>query len=221
MESDKLGFTHWATDVSYSFCGEEIQVVQDPSSHVLGSTVWDSAKCFLKFVEKNRARFDVSRLKRKKGGVVSVCELGAGLGLAGMALAKLGFIVVLTDVAPVLPWLHENVALNFTSTERAERVFVAEYGWGTPPTLLTPPYDMIVCADVVYEVACVKPLVKSILALATRKTIIYLTNERRTQAVQDELMRYLNEYFVWTRLPTDVLDDEYTKGLFNSVCSTY
>ncbi|KAF0683339.1 Aste57867_24615 [Aphanomyces stellatus] len=216
-DDDNSGFTHWAKEVKYKFCGEDICLVQDPSSHVLGSTVWDSAKCFMMFLEKNVCDFDAELMaKKRKKPCVSVCELGAGLGLAGIALAKRGFHVVVTDLAPVLPWLKENVELNFTAAER-QRVVVVEYAWGTPTTALegvvnhAPPFDIILCADVLYEAACVKPLVKSILALSTRKTIVYIANERRAPAIREEFMKYLNAYFVWKHVPQEDLHQDYIK----------
>ncbi|ETV92218.1 hypothetical protein H310_13450 [Aphanomyces invadans] len=230
MEENALGFTHWAGEVSYTFCGEVITLVQDPSSHVLGSTVWDSAKCVIKYIECNRERFAAmlqrSRPSRKakkahaastcESKVVAVCELGAGLGLAGIALAKLGFGVVLTDVAPVMPWLRANVRANCTPAQLETHVFVLEYGWGTPTSSLDAvvpaPYDIVLCADVIYEVACVRPLVQSILAISNRKTLVLFANERRTPAVQAEFMRYLDEYFVWTAIPRSQWHPEYAKG---------
>lgn len=50
-------------------------------------------------------------LVREKCG--DVLELGAGLGVAGMALARKGARVCLTDVAGMLPLLDMNVSQNF------------------------------------------------------------------------------------------------------------
>ncbi len=60
-----------------------------------------------------------------------MCELGAGCGLAGIAFAKLGYHVMLTDIGPVLTWLRENVEANLSAAERNNRVYVEEYYWGT------------------------------------------------------------------------------------------
>lgn len=54
---------------------------------------------------------DFSRAKvRGKRGI----ELGAGMGLGGMALAMLGADCVLTDVAEVLPLLTRNYEANIS-----------------------------------------------------------------------------------------------------------
>lgn len=57
-----------------------------------------------------------------------------------------------------------------------------------------------------YEKACVKPLVQSLLALAHRKTVIFVANERRAPAIRAEFMRYLDTYFQWQEVPAEALD---------------
>ncbi|OQR93241.1 dimethyladenosine transferase [Achlya hypogyna] len=211
--------THWADAIRFVFCGEPITLVQDPKSSVLGSTVWDSSKVFMKFIEKQReGRFalSVAQHKRKKERI-SVVELGAGCGLAGISFAKLGYDVVLTDVGPVLQWLQTNVETNFTEAESEGRVFVREYSWGTPcdgiKALLpaTPPFDIVLCADVLYDVAAVKPLIQSILALSNRKSVIYIANERRSPATRAEFLRYLEAEFVWKEISKDQVDAAYDR----------
>lgn len=71
--------------------------------------------------------------------------------------------------------------------------------------------DCILCADVVYEKDCVRPLVQSILALSHRKTVIYLANERRAPEVRAEFMRHLQEYFQWKEIDRSELDTGYIK----------
>ncbi|OQS05964.1 dimethyladenosine transferase [Thraustotheca clavata] len=204
-EEDVSGNTHWADTIQFEFCGDVLTLIQDPQSSVLGSTVWDSSKCFIKFMEKHReSLFDVSFLQHKrKKEKINVLELGAGCGLAGIAMAKLGFHVVLTDVGDVLEWLEQNVALNFNEEECLTRIFTREYSWGTSYEAIqsilpkTPPFDVILCADVLYDAVAVKPLIQSILALTNRKSVIYIANERRSPSVREEFFKYLNAHFVW------------------------
>ncbi|KAG1707943.1 hypothetical protein DVH05_024596 [Phytophthora capsici] len=199
-------FTHWARCVEVPI-GEDrvISAEQDPDSFVLGTTVWDSSKTLLKFIEQHPERF------RRFS---SICELGAGCGgLAGIASAIItgGLAdVVLTDIGPVLPWLRRNVRENLTDKE-IQRVRVQQHAWGTPVTNLNVPFDCVLCADVVYEKACVKPLVQSLLALSHRKTVIILANERRAPEVRAEFMRHLDAYFQWKEIPKTELDAGYLK----------
>jgi hypothetical protein len=69
-----------------------------------------------KYLELQRRRREWSRdaLRGKKA-----VELGAGMGLGGMALALMGCDVMLTDVAEVLPLLRRNVAQVQRETLRA------------------------------------------------------------------------------------------------------
>ncbi|KAF4043617.1 Lysine methyltransferase [Phytophthora infestans] len=199
-------FTHWARLVEVPI-GEDrvVSVEQDPDSFVLGTTVWDSSKTLLKFIEQRPERFQ---------RFSSICELGAGCGgLAGIASAIVtgGLAdVVLTDIGPVLPWLRRNVRENLTDKE-LQRVRVEQHAWGTPVTNLKAPFDCILCADVVYEKACVKPLVQSLLALSHRKTVIFLANERRALEVRAEFMKHLDSYFQWKEVPKTELDADYLK----------
>jgi hypothetical protein len=71
--------------------------------------------------------------------------------------------------------------------------------------------DCILCADVVYEKECVRPLVQSILALSHRKTVIYLANERRAPQVRAEFMRHMDAYFHWKEVDRSELDTGYIK----------
>lgn len=200
-------FTHWSryVEVPYGEDGRVIAVKQDPDSFVLGTTVWDSSKTMLKFIEQHPTLF---------AQYASICELGSGCGaLAGIAAAinARGLTdIVLTDIAPVVPWLKENVRTNLSDTE-GERVRIEVHNWGTPVAALGGPFDCILCADVVYEKHAVRPLFQSILALSHRKTVIYFANERRAQHVRDEFLRHMKTYFTWKEIDRGELDTGYIK----------
>ena len=82
---------------------------------------------------------------------------------------------------------------------------------GTPTASLGGPFDCILCADVVYEKECVRPLMQSLLALAHRKTVIYMANERRSPAVYDEFFWHMKEYFHWHEIDRSELEAGYIK----------
>ncbi len=76
-----------------------------------------------------------------------VLELGAGLGLPSLAAALRGANVLATDWAEdAVELLRENAARNGIAL-RAERV-----RWDEPLSLLAgAPWDLVLCADVLYE----------------------------------------------------------------------
>ena len=60
---------------------------------------------------QNARKGDFARHKMKGKRAI---ELGAGMGLGGLAFAMLGCDTVLTDVAAVLPLLHRNYENNLS-----------------------------------------------------------------------------------------------------------
>ena len=111
----------------------------------------------------------------------SVLELGSGAGLAGFAAAMLGGHVALTDVADVLPLLHDNVALNFSTaawnaavTLRGQfgSVVVRELDWTQPQQLaqFQERYDYIIGTDCVYHEALLLDLLRVVLHCSSSRT---------------------------------------------------
>eukprot|EP00639_Heterosigma_akashiwo_P011224 CAMPEP_0206376086 /NCGR_PEP_ID=MMETSP0294-20121207/9263_1 /ASSEMBLY_ACC=CAM_ASM_000327 /TAXON_ID=39354 /ORGANISM="Heterosigma akashiwo, Strain CCMP2393" /LENGTH=109 /DNA_ID=CAMNT_0053824125 /DNA_START=504 /DNA_END=830 /DNA_ORIENTATION=- len=89
-----------------------------------GGTIWDSSASIIKFFEFMENKFNNSddtgsqRDDDKNDGVFflerkRVLELGAGTGIVGLALARMGAAVTLTDRAPLAPLLRRNAARNF------------------------------------------------------------------------------------------------------------
>lgn len=71
-------------------------------------------------------------------------ELGAGGGTVGMALARLGATVTVSDIPAMLPVLEFNVARNFKCSNSCSSsdgpITVMEHCWGEK--LNGGPYDM-------------------------------------------------------------------------------
>ena len=130
------------------------------SSHTVktSTSVWDCSLMLAKFVEKHEPEF------RGK----TVLELGSGQGVVGIATAMCGaHRVILTDVAPALPSIEHNIALNgVTAGARA-----VELDWFQPASHLAavPPADVILAADVVWVEELVMPFVDT-LALALKRS---------------------------------------------------
>lgn len=85
-------------------------------------------------------------------------ELGAGPGLAGLLLARLGAHVVLTDKAAVLPIIEDNIKLNGLAPGAIDRgsAQVQPLEWGAPgymdavATLAADGVDLVIAADCCY-----------------------------------------------------------------------
>ncbi|KAF2308715.1 hypothetical protein GH714_013797 [Hevea brasiliensis] len=107
-----------------------------------GSWLWDSALVLSQWLATSPLDF------RGK----SVLELGAGTGLPGLTAARLGArLVVLTDVAPLLPSLLRNVEAN----ELGNQVEVRELVWGSDESLSQigdlGEFDVVLMSDVFFD----------------------------------------------------------------------
>lgn len=117
-------------------------------------------------------------------------ELGSGIGLTALALASLGYDVLATDTVHVCASvLRSNINANAHLVPG--RVYVRELDWGVDPTgwiwddpvsitspallprkggdvrdFLSPPFDLIVSSDTIYDMALVAPLFETIHALS-------------------------------------------------------
>ncbi|ELR24758.1 uncharacterized protein ACA1_174180 [Acanthamoeba castellanii str. Neff] len=172
--------------------GEEVVVRQDTGVGQ-GGAVWESALALIAWWRHAHAEHPLGQLLPQMSGggggsassvqdstdgaaaVSTVVELGAGTGVAGLAIgALLGRSrIVLTDLPPYLPLLRHNAALNAPLLRsRGSSVEVASYRWGEAPPLLSTTtaaaaaasssssgggpvgsYDLIVGSDLVYDAA--------------------------------------------------------------------
>ncbi|MET0513084.1 MAG: methyltransferase domain-containing protein [Thermoleophilaceae bacterium] len=83
-----------------------------------------------------------------------VVELGCGLGVPSIAAARAGASVLATDVcAEALALVERNARANGVDVE------TARVDWGQPGDLVRrAPFDLVLCADVLYERAGVAQL---------------------------------------------------------------
>jgi predicted nicotinamide N-methyase len=96
-----------------------------------------------------------------------VVELGCGLGVASLAAARAGAVVLATDIeAEPLELLGRNAADNGLDVE------TAVVDWSEPASLLErAPFDLAIAADVVYEDDAVRSLAELLPRLAPRAWI--------------------------------------------------
>jgi predicted nicotinamide N-methyase len=109
-------------------------------------------------------------------------ELGAGCGIVGIFLAKLGCHIVTTDQAIVLPTLDSNISLNVDRTD--VDLQIKELSWGNDEQISSimekeKSFDFIFGSDIVFNVNMVDPLLETIHKMASRRTQIYICYEIR------------------------------------------
>ena len=160
-----------AQHTSVQLHGRTLTLEQSPCAISTGLRVWAASEVLAAL-----AAYDQNSPLRHCGRVV---ELGAGCGVAGLALALGGAAVTFTDLADdLLEPLRRNVEANLAGSDAAAPLF-ATHRWGTPPANLDPPYDLVIGADVAVDDHLVAPLVASVVALCGAHTVAILATEER------------------------------------------
>jgi len=152
---------------------KSIHIHEDPSHRLhYGATVWKCCRFLCEYFDGQPIGF----FKDKQ-----VVELGAGTGLAGLALASLGAQVALTDTSMALSLLRHNLALNGGIITGSAKVMELE--WYDAPKLITtefsPPVDFVVASDVIYNNTSHAVLAAVISLLCDSRTIVYIAYEER------------------------------------------
>jgi predicted nicotinamide N-methyase len=151
--------------------GAPLSIHQDPHAAWqagIGATVWDCGLCLCKHLERRGAGAFAGK---------RVIDIGAGTGLVGLVLSRLGASVLLTDQACALPLLAYNVAQNCADSAGASdhpRVAIGKLTWGEArdvdalrsqhPDFFPP--DLIVASDCVVWPELVGPLFETLRLLA-------------------------------------------------------
>ncbi|PNH06976.1 Methyltransferase-like protein 21D, partial [Tetrabaena socialis] len=208
--------THGTTMVEQEVFGSVLRFRQDPSSEHLGTTVWDAS------VNIRKGEFARAKMRGKKA-----IELGAGMGLAGMAFAMVGADVVLTDTLDVLDLLRINYESNLspaavrlarghqhgTWADSAGSVVVAELDWTqvaqatTPP--LHPPYDFVLAADCIYHETLTEHFHRTVMDITNDKSTVVVCNELRSHSVQGRFMELFTATHTIKSIPHSKMDEKY------------
>ncbi|KAL7752365.1 Protein-lysine N-methyltransferase efm6 [Sorochytrium milnesiophthora] len=176
-----------------------------------GSKVWCGGRALASYAEQALLRDKFSGDDAFQWSAVrSVVELGAGTGIAGMALARcLGnsgsaVKVALTDEQRVLAHLQQNVDANF---DAPEEVLVRELSWGNQQHIDAikaelGPIDVIVAADLLYAARLHSALIDTIRQLARRPpgdnrqpARLLLTYGQRDPMEEHDFMGVLDHFF--------------------------
>lgn len=162
---------------TFDVAGRVQLLVRTEASEGTGFQIWPAAHSILSFFQEEELKKPGTwRGKR-------VLELGAGCGLAGLAISALGGHVTLTDLPIVLRLLQSNAEANASAVARAGgTVAVAPLAWGNEQhtaELSSTTWDVILCADVVYRRELFTALALSLSALCSPSTLVIFAHLKR------------------------------------------
>ena len=127
-----------------------------------GAVLWDGAVVVAGILEQAPAGSGLSPRDKR------VVELGCGFtALPSLFAVALGAVsVCITDVAEVVhsPQLLANINANLDGAER-DRLFLHMHCWGEPISAEMASADLLICADCVYDLALIAPLLDTIIAV--------------------------------------------------------
>ncbi|KAG6609855.1 protein N-lysine methyltransferase METTL21A [Phytophthora cinnamomi] len=168
-----------------------------------GHCVWDAALLLADYLQTKAAQStggvdggDRFQFRGKK-----VVELGAGVGLVGMALAVLGAQVVLTDQAYALPLLAKNVDVNFRDKGSINAPTVEKCQWGETfesggrLATWTKSTDVVVFSDVLYHASAFLLLIKTLHELVSSTTDVFFSFETRNASIEASFLQQLRQTF--------------------------
>jgi predicted nicotinamide N-methyase len=130
-----------------------------------------------------------------------VCELGAGCGLTGLRVACLGAHVTLTDLPDVTEGvLNDNARANADAIAACGggSVQVAPLAWGDAAHIAAlcsgDPWDVLLCADVVYRRHLIAPLIATLRGMATKDTLVVIAHLKRFK-LEADFWKQLHRHF--------------------------
>jgi len=150
----------------------------------LGSHIWDAGLVLARFLENDGQGRDVYT---RNPDFVPFCsgknciELGSGTGLTGIVAAQMGAGVTMTDKQGLLKLIQHNVDKNIP--ELKDKVTIAELVWGTGQLPSTAPFDIILAADLTYDMDDLPILVKQLLDLSTDDSVVFLAYGKERAAM--------------------------------------
>lgn len=134
-------------------------------SRMTGALLWDSSVVLASWLVRNRA--SLRRVIGCAGHEAFACvELGAGLGLVGLAAAAtLGAPTTLTDRSEVMPLLERGIARN--GLQAVARAAALEWGDAAASRALGT-FGLVLASDCIYEESAQPALCATLAALLDR-----------------------------------------------------
>jgi predicted nicotinamide N-methyase len=195
---DVMGGEDGEDERSFDCCGKILYIKHDLGQSFenleYGTTIWPSSEVIAKYFELEvLPQQSLQHLKGKQ-----ILEIGAGVGLAGIALASMGARVMLTDYKKnLLTLLRENISSN-NLVQSAEASLI---DWSDKKHHIVDQkdhqeYDYIILADVLYyDTGAAEGLVPTLLAKASAKTEILLAYEDRQNEASLAFFDRAQEHF--------------------------
>ncbi|OJT07341.1 hypothetical protein TRAPUB_1807 [Trametes pubescens] len=137
----------------------------------------------------------------------NVLELGSGTGLVGLVAGKLGARVCITDQAPLLGIMKQNVSLN----QLESCVSVAELNWGEPLPSDLPQPDLILAADCVYFEPAFPLLVRTLADLVHNTSTQVLFCYKKRRKADKRFFTLLKKEFSWEDISDDPQREVYSR----------
>ncbi|KAF7301547.1 Protein-lysine N-methyltransferase EFM6 [Mycena indigotica] len=186
--------------LNLSFASVDIDLKLDPKWGC-GGIAWPAAEVLCRYL----VRRGTNSLNGK-----TVIDLGSGTGLCGLLAAKLGATAFVTDQAPLLSVMQDNVELNQMSSS----CLVAELNWGEPIPAKIPRADVILAADCVYFEPAFPLLVDTLCDLVDNdasnpQEILFCYKKRRK--ADKRFFTLLKKRFRWTEVDDDPDREAYSR----------
>ncbi|KAJ4821630.1 Protein-lysine methyltransferase METTL21D [Rhynchospora pubera] len=194
--------------------GKVLSFEQDNGSMHVGTSVWPCSLVLVKFLDRCLSA-SASASPSPYSHLLPLpnqraIELGSGCGPAGMGLSLLGFDIVLTDIAPVMPALKRNIKRNKRILGKAPKY--AQLYWNNQAQIraMGPPFDFVIAADVVYMEDSALQLVDAIQALLAPHGVALLGYQLRSPEAHAVFWEKLRRVFSFVeKVPHEHLHPDY------------
>ncbi|KAH7888061.1 putative methyltransferase-domain-containing protein [Phlebopus sp. FC_14] len=171
-----------------------------------GGITWPAGEVLASYIARRGELYCKNRI---------ILELGSGTGLVGLVAGALGGNVWITDQAPLLDIMRQNVTLNHLQSA----VTVSELNWGESPSSDIPRPDLILAADCVYYEPAFPFLVQTLSELASETTEILFCYKKRRKA-DKRFFTLLKKHFTWKEIGDDPNREDYTRDAISLLTLT-
>ncbi|CAO3668756.1 unnamed protein product [Umbelopsis ramanniana] len=179
-----------------------LAIHEDPTgqwSLGVAGTIWDSSYVLARYLEKSLVQQPITNQS-------NILELGAGLGIVGMSLARFlpSANIVLTDKSDRLKLLQHNVQSNNSTAT------VTGYDWETPTAAIEEQnWDMILVSDCIWEPSLHTILLQALHRVMKSTTVLLMAYEVRNEPVEEQFLDSLRHSYTLQTIPTEEMDEQF------------